>query len=63
LYEIAAADFKAYVQHNPNVIDDLATAAAARRAQLDAARASVLADPQSERQSLAKLMRAFFGIE
>src|SRR6185295_9819037 len=61
--EIAAGDFRAFVQDNPDVIDHLATAAALRRKQLDEARpASALPTP-AERHSLALRMRKFFGLD
>jgi small-conductance mechanosensitive channel/CRP-like cAMP-binding protein len=61
--EIAAADFRAFVQGHPDVIDHLAAAAALRRRQLDDARSTPGAEPQAERQSLALRMRRFFGLD
>jgi small-conductance mechanosensitive channel/CRP-like cAMP-binding protein len=63
LLEVAAADFSAYVRSHPEVLEDLATAAAARRRELDAARAVASADSRVERQSLIDVMRRFFGLE
>jgi small-conductance mechanosensitive channel/CRP-like cAMP-binding protein len=63
LLEIAATDFRSYVQSNPGVIEDLATAAAARRKQLDATKAVATGAASVERQSLVSVMRQFFGLE
>jgi len=61
--EISAADFRAFVQGHPDVIDHLAAAAALRRKQLDDARSTAVATTPSERQSLALRMRKFFGLD
>lgn len=63
LFEIAAADFRSYVQGHPEVLEDLAEAAASRRKELDRARSAPTQDARAERQSLVQVMRAFFGIE
>lgn len=63
LLEIAATDFRTYVQNHPEVIDHLAAAAAARRKELDAAKALTSADSPAERQGLIRRMRQFFGLE
>ncbi len=63
LLEIAALDFRSYVQSHPNVIDHLAGAAAARQLELDAARSLAPTVSHAERQSLAQRMREFFGLE
>lgn len=63
VFEIAAVDFKAYVQSHPSVLDDLAAAATTRRRELDAARSTTSMDSVDERQSLVDLMRRFFGLE
>jgi small-conductance mechanosensitive channel len=61
--EIAAADFRTYVQVHPEVIDLLAATAALRRQALEDARATSSASTQAERQSLVKRMRKFFGLD
>lgn len=61
--EIAAPDFRAFVQSHPDVIDHLAAAAALRRKQLDDARSTAVTTTQAERQSLALRMRKFFGLD
>jgi small-conductance mechanosensitive channel/CRP-like cAMP-binding protein len=61
--EIAASDFRAFVQGHPDVIDRLADAAALRRKQLDDARSTAATATQAERQSLALRMRQFFGLD
>ena len=60
--EIAADAFRACVQSRPEVIDQLATAAAARRRELDEARAMAGAAPVVTAASLGARMREFFGI-
>jgi small-conductance mechanosensitive channel len=60
--EIGAAAFKTYVTDHPNVIDDVAGAAAARRRELDASRGLAAAGPGDARVTLAARMRKFFGL-
>jgi small-conductance mechanosensitive channel len=60
--EIDAEAFRAYVQNNPQVIESLADAAAARRKALAQSRASIPAH-HTEPKSLARRMRQFFGLE
>ena len=60
--EIAADAFRAYVQSRPEVIDQLAEAAAGRRRLLDESRAA--STPHApEPVSLAQRMRKFFGLK
>jgi CRP-like cAMP-binding protein len=62
--EIDADAFRAYVHSHPAVVDQLASAAALRRQELDASRTSVAAPAlAAERTSLAKRMRKFFGLD
>ena len=61
ILEIAAGDFRAFVQQNPDVIDQLAAAAAMRRRELDETRAST-ATIAEIKLSLAARMRRFFGL-
>ncbi|MEO8483000.1 MAG: cyclic nucleotide-binding domain-containing protein [Acidobacteriota bacterium] len=61
--ELAAADFRAFVQDHPDVIDHLAAGAARRRKQLDDARSIAVGPTHSDRQSLALRMRKFFGLD
>lgn len=63
LFEIAADDFRHYVQDHPDVIDDVAAAAETRRRQLDAARSDAATDSTEARQSVVEVMRRFFGLE
>jgi small-conductance mechanosensitive channel len=61
--EIDADVFRAYVHSHPAVVDQLAAAAAQRRQELDASRASASAPTlAAERTSLAQRMRKFFGL-
>jgi len=60
--EIEADAFGAYVRAHPEVIDELARAAEARRRELDQTRASGAAGAPGEQKSLAQRMRKFFGI-
>ena len=61
LLEVAAADFREYVQSHPAVLEQLASAADLRRKELDETRA-VARDLPAERQSLLQRMQRFFGI-
>lgn len=63
LLEIDASDFRAYVQSNPDVVEHLATAAAARQRELDAARAAPPVPVEEQRQSFIALITRFFGLE
>lgn len=60
--EISGAAFRAYVQSNPGVIDELAAAAVARRRELDESRGKTAAPAAAATLSLAERMRRFFGI-
>jgi small-conductance mechanosensitive channel/CRP-like cAMP-binding protein len=60
--EINAETFRAYVQSHPEVIDQLASAAAARRRELDETRAANTSVPALEPVTLVQRMRQFFGI-
>ena len=60
--EIAGDVFKKYVTEHPDVIDDLADAAAARRRELDQSRGAATANPAEARVTLAARMRRFFGL-
>lgn len=61
ILEIAASDFRAFVQQQPDVIDQLAASAAARRKELDQTRASLTTVAEAK-LSLAARMRRFFGL-
>jgi CRP-like cAMP-binding protein len=61
LLEVAASDFRDYVQSHPDVLDHLAAAAESRRRELDDSRAAEARTPQT-RRSLLQKMQAFFGI-
>jgi small-conductance mechanosensitive channel len=60
--EISGESFRDYVQTHPEVIDELAHAAAARRKELDDARAAAGPPVAEVRASLREKMRAFFGL-
>src|SRR4029079_18209430 len=60
--EITADAFRDYVQRRPEVIDDLAAAAGARRKELDEARARSGALPVTATSSLRDRMREYFGL-
>jgi small-conductance mechanosensitive channel/CRP-like cAMP-binding protein len=60
--EISADVFRAYVTDRPDVIDQLASAAASRRRELDQSRAAA-SHVTEIRLSLAARMRKFFGLE
>ena len=60
--EIAGDAFKTYVAEHPDVIDDLAGAAAARRRELDHSRGASTVSPAEARVTLAARMKRFFGI-
>lgn len=60
--EIAGDVFKKYVAEHPNVIDDLAEAAAARRRELEQSRGTATVSPAEARVTLAARMRRFFGL-
>jgi len=59
--EIGAEAFRTYVHSHPEVVEPLATAADARRRELDKTRASAQADRGPEAVSLAHRIREFFG--
>jgi small-conductance mechanosensitive channel/CRP-like cAMP-binding protein len=59
--EINADAFRAYVQSHPEVIDHLASAAQARRRELEVTRAAP-SESAVETISLAQRMRRFFGL-
>jgi CRP-like cAMP-binding protein len=61
LLEIAAADFRQYVQAHPAVLDQMASTAELRRKELADAKATASAAPE-ERVSLLQRMQRFFGI-
>lgn len=60
--EIPAAAFRDYVRSRPEVLDGLALAAAARRRELDEARATAGPAAAATAASLRDRMRAFFGM-
>ncbi len=60
--EIPADAFKTYVLDHPDVIDDIAGAAAARRRELDQSRGLAPPGPGDARLTLAARMRKFFGL-
>jgi CRP-like cAMP-binding protein len=60
--EISADAFRAYVKSHPEVIDQLATAAGARRHELDKLRSTAPDAPAVEGSTLAQRMRRFFGL-
>jgi CRP-like cAMP-binding protein len=60
--EITAEAFRAYVKQRPEVIDDLAAAATARKRELDEARAAAGAAPAPAHTSLRERMRTYFGL-
>jgi small-conductance mechanosensitive channel/CRP-like cAMP-binding protein len=61
--EIAADAFREYVQGHPEVLEQLAAAAALRRRELDETRATVPVPSPAERHSLVQRMRTFFGLD
>lgn len=60
--EIAAEAFRAWVQARPDVIDELALAAGARRRELDDARVAASGAQAVTGTSLQARMRKFFGL-
>ncbi len=60
--EIAGDVFKRYITEHPDVIDEVAGAAAARRRELDQSRGATTANPAEARVTLAARMRRFFGL-
>jgi small-conductance mechanosensitive channel/CRP-like cAMP-binding protein len=60
--EIEADAFRSYVQANPAVIDQLASAATRRRQELEQARAGSAAAIPPTQASLSDRMRRFFGL-
>jgi small-conductance mechanosensitive channel/CRP-like cAMP-binding protein len=60
--EIPAEAFKTYVINHPDVIDDVAGAAAARRRELDHSRGLATSAAGDVRVTLAARMRRFFGL-
>jgi CRP-like cAMP-binding protein len=60
--EIGADVFKTYVTDHPDVIDDVAGAAAARRRELDLSRGVAAVSVSDAHVSLAARMRRFFGV-
>ncbi len=62
ILELDAETFREYVQGHPEVIDHLASAADARRRELDQTRAAASSAPVAESVSVAHRMRRFFGL-
>jgi small-conductance mechanosensitive channel len=62
LLEVSADAFGAHVRSQPSVLDALAAAAAARRAQLDAVKSAPGAAPAPTQASLLARMRKFFRL-
>ena len=60
--EIGADVFKKYVTEHPDVIDDVAGAAAERRRELDQSRGAATVNAAEARVTLAARMRRFFGL-
>jgi CRP-like cAMP-binding protein len=60
--EIGAAEFRAYVQNHPEILEHLATAAASRRRALDQSRAAHAGAGALEHVTLVQRMRRFFGL-
>ena len=60
--EIAGDAFRKYVAEHPAVIDDLASAAAARRRELEQSRGAAAVSSAEARVTLAARMRRFFGL-
>ncbi|MEO7189807.1 MAG: mechanosensitive ion channel family protein [Vicinamibacterales bacterium] len=60
--EVAAENFKAYVQSRPDVVDQLASTAEQRRKMLDETRAQTTAASPRVGPSMAQRMRVFFGL-
>ncbi len=60
--EIGADAFRSYVQARPEVIDQIASAATARRHELDQSRAATPSAAAVTSISLAERMRRFFGL-
>jgi small-conductance mechanosensitive channel len=60
--EIAGDVFKRYITEHPDVIDEVAGAAATRRRELDQSRGATTANPAEARVTLAARMRRFFGL-
>jgi small-conductance mechanosensitive channel/CRP-like cAMP-binding protein len=61
--QIAADEFRAYVQSHPEVIDQMAASAALRQKELDETRAMAGPGATAERVTLVRRMRRFFGLE
>jgi len=62
LLELQADAFRSYIQAKPEVIDELALAAAHRRKELDDARGTPGAAPSAAATSIRMRMREFFGL-
>jgi small-conductance mechanosensitive channel len=62
LVEISADAFRAYVQSKPDVLAQIAAAAAARLTELEAARASASLAPKDTTTTLLQKMRMFFRL-
>ncbi len=62
LVEISGASFRAWIQQHPATLADLASVAATRQRELDAARASAAESATETSSSLLQKMRAFFGL-
>ena len=60
--EIAGDVFKSYITEHPDVIDQVAGAAAARKRELDQSRGATTTNPAEARVTLAARMRRFFGL-
>jgi len=61
LIEIGVAEFREYVQRNPDVLAEMATASAERQRLIDAARA-IPVSPLRDSSSLLQKMREFLGL-
>jgi small-conductance mechanosensitive channel/CRP-like cAMP-binding protein len=60
--EITADAFGAYIRNHPEVAERLASAAAARRRELDAARPGTSAPADADAGTLVRKIRKFFGL-
>jgi small-conductance mechanosensitive channel/CRP-like cAMP-binding protein len=62
LLELNAEAFRIYLQAHPEVLDDLALAAASRRQELDGVKSAVAVSPGVAATPLRLRMREFFGV-
>lgn len=60
--EITAEAFGSYVRNRPEVIDEMALAATARRRELDDARAAAIVPVSAAAGTLSSRIRSFFGL-